>query len=253
MLDNGPEAATTFLSVAAGATAAPLNPAYRADEYEFYLSDLRAKLLIVAHGQGLAVRRRRDEARRSDRAARREPGEEARERSRSSSAMTASASPAASGDFAEPDDIALVLHTSGTTSRPKIVPLTQRNVCASARNVRQTLALTPDDRNLSIMPLFHIHGLIASLLAPLSAGSEVCCSPGFNALKFFAWMAEVKPTWYTAVPTMHQTILARAPRTPTSWPRAGCGSSGRRRRRFRRRSSRSSSACSGRRWSRRTA
>jgi acyl-CoA synthetase (AMP-forming)/AMP-acid ligase II len=60
------------------------------------------------------------------------------------------------------------------------------------------------------MPLFHIHGLIASLLAPLSAGSEVCCTPGFNALKFFGWMAEVKPTWYTAVPTMHQAILARA-------------------------------------------
>jgi acyl-CoA synthetase (AMP-forming)/AMP-acid ligase II len=115
-------------------------------------------------------------------------------------------------DFASPDDIALVLHTSGTTSRPKIVPLSQRNVCASARNVRQTLGLTPDDRNLSIMPLFHIHGLIASLLAPLSAGSEVCCSTGFNALKFFGWMGEVKPTWYTAVPTMHQAILARAPK-----------------------------------------
>ena len=211
VLDNGPEAATTFLSVAAGATAAPLNPAYRADEYEFYLSDLRAKLLIVAQRKaspsvdiaaklGVPVARL---------VARPEHG-----------AGTfsldfddrGSASPSSSGDFASADDVALVLHTSGTTSRPKIVPLTHRNVCASARNVRQTLALTPDDRNLSIMPLFHIHGLIASLLAPLSAGSEVCCSPGFNALKFFGWMAEVKPTWYTAVPTMHQAILARAPK-----------------------------------------
>ena len=61
------------------------------------------------------------------------------------------------------------------------------------------------------MPLFHIHGLIAGVLAPLSAGSQVFCSPGFNALKFFAWMDEARPTWYTAVPTMHQAIAARAP------------------------------------------
>jgi acyl-CoA synthetase (AMP-forming)/AMP-acid ligase II len=111
---------------------------------------------------------------------------------------------------AQPDDIALVLHTSGTTSRPKIVPLAQRNVCASARNIRGTLALTRADRLLNIMPLFHIHGLIAGTLAPLSAGGEVCYTTGFNALKFFGWMEQVRPTWYTGVPTMHQAILARA-------------------------------------------
>ena len=208
VLDNGPEAATTFLCTAIGATAAPLNPAYRADEYEFYLSDLRAKLLIVAAGKdspavdvaaklGVPIARL------------------VAQPDKGAGTFTldfgsAPATPVPNAGFAEPDDIALVLHTSGTTSRPKIVPLTQRNVCASARNVRETLSLTPDDRNLSIMPLFHIHGLIASLLAPLSAGSEVCCSPGFNALKFFSWMAEVKPSWYTAVPTMHQAILSRA-------------------------------------------
>ena len=208
VLDNGPEAATTFLSVAAGATAAPLNPAYRADEYEFYLSDLRAKLLIVAQGKDtpsvavatkLGVPIARLVA--------------APDRGAGTFTLDFGDTPAGTAGtagLASPDDIALVLHTSGTTSRPKIVPLSHRNVCASARNVRDTLALTRDDRNLSIMPLFHIHGLIASLLAPLSAGSEVCCTPGFNALKFFGWMAEVKPTWYTAVPTMHQAILARA-------------------------------------------
>jgi acyl-CoA synthetase (AMP-forming)/AMP-acid ligase II len=111
---------------------------------------------------------------------------------------------------AAPEDTALVLHTSGTTSRPKIVPLSQRNVCASAQNVSRTVAFSAADRGLNIMPLFHIHGLIAGILAPLSAGGEVCCSTGFNALKFFSWMAEVRPTWYTAVPTMHQTILSRA-------------------------------------------
>jgi acyl-CoA synthetase (AMP-forming)/AMP-acid ligase II len=208
VLDNGPEAATTFLSVATGATAAPLNPAYRADEYEFYLSDLRAKLLIVAVGKdspSVAVA-----AKLGVPVARLVAAPERGAGTFTLDFGDTPASAASTAGLASPDDIALVLHTSGTTSRPKIVPLSQRNVCASARNVRTTLGLTPDDRNLSIMPLFHIHGLIASLLAPLSAGSEVCCTPGFNALKFFGWMAEVKPTWYTAVPTMHQAILSRA-------------------------------------------
>jgi acyl-CoA synthetase (AMP-forming)/AMP-acid ligase II len=114
------------------------------------------------------------------------------------------------GRWAEADDIALILHTSGTTSRPKIVPLAQRNICASAGNILRTLGFTPADRGLNIMPLFHIHGLMAGLLAPLLAGSAVFCTPGFNALRFFAWMQEARPTWYTAVPTMHQAILTRA-------------------------------------------
>ena len=115
-----------------------------------------------------------------------------------------------SGGYAQAADVALLLHTSGTTSRPKLVPLTQRNIVASARSIRATLNLVAEDRGLNIMPLFHIHGLMAGLLAPLAAGSQVFCTPGFNALKFFGWMNESRPTWYTAVPTMHQTILARA-------------------------------------------
>jgi acyl-CoA synthetase (AMP-forming)/AMP-acid ligase II len=82
----------------------------------------------------------------------------------------------------------------------------------SAGNIVRTLALTASDVNLNIMPLFHIHGLMAGLLAPLLAGGTVFATPGFNALKFFAWVERAKPTWYTAVPTMHQAILARAER-----------------------------------------
>jgi oxalate---CoA ligase len=111
---------------------------------------------------------------------------------------------------AEPGDISMVLHTSGTTSRPKIVPLSQANLAASAQHIAHTLAFAPADRGLNIMPLFHIHGLIAGVLTPLAAGSFVFCTPGFNALKFFAWMDECAPSWYTAVPTMHQAILGRA-------------------------------------------
>jgi len=113
---------------------------------------------------------------------------------------------------AERSDVALVLHTSGTTSRPKIVPLTQENVCASAMHIAASLALTPADRCLNIMPLFHIHGLVAAVLSSLAAGASVACTPGFNALQFFALLGELSPTWYTAVPTMHQAIAGRAAR-----------------------------------------
>jgi acyl-CoA synthetase (AMP-forming)/AMP-acid ligase II len=92
------------------------------------------------------------------------------------------------------------------------VPLTQRNLAVSAANVSASLALTESDRCLNVMPLFHIHGLVAGLLAPLSAGGAVACTPGFDAFKFYEWMDELRPTWYTAVPTMHHLILSRASR-----------------------------------------
>jgi acyl-CoA synthetase (AMP-forming)/AMP-acid ligase II len=213
VLDNGPEMAAAFLSIAAGATAAPLNPSYRADEFEFYLNDLGAKLLITALDQetpalGVAQRLGIPVARLVGK-----PDRGAGSFTLEFSATHRASAPAVDGP-ATPEDIALVLHTSGTTSRPKIVPLSNRNVCTSAENVRQSLALSPDDLGLCVMPLFHIHGLIAALLAPLSAGGAVCCSPGFNALKFFSWLSEVRPTWYTAVPTMHQAILSRASKNP---------------------------------------
>ena len=195
--------------MASGATSAPLNPAYRADEFEFYLSDLGAKALVVDAGStspAIGVARKLG-VRIVELHPHPERGAGSFELRDTSGA--AAASPA-QGGFAQPDDVALVLHTSGTTSRPKIVPLSQRNVCASARNIREFLRLSSTDRGLNIMPLFHIHGLIAGVLAPLSAGGQVCCTPGFNALKFFGWMEEARPTWYTAVPTMHQAILSRA-------------------------------------------
>ena len=206
VLPNCPEMATAFVAVASACTAAPLNMAYRADEFEFYLSDLKAKALIVAAGSdtpaiamaaklGVAV---------IYLTALPEHGAGNFELASSLAGLAISPGPA------QADDVALILHTSGTTSRPKIVPLSHRNVCASARNISATLRLTAADRELHVMPLFHIHGLIAGVLAPMAVGSQIFCTPGFNALKFFSWMKECKPTWYTAVPTMHQTILARA-------------------------------------------
>jgi acyl-CoA synthetase (AMP-forming)/AMP-acid ligase II len=210
VLPNGPTMAAAFIAVATSATTAPLNPTYRAEELDFYLSDLGAKALIVADDDnGPAV----EVARRHGCSILRCISESAAPAGEFRLVAEGGAMPApALAGPAEPDDVALVLHTSGTTSRPKIVPLLQRNLVASARHIGETLRLTPEDRCLNIMPLFHIHGLIAAVLTSLAAGASVACSPGFNALRFFAWLEEVRPTWYTAVPTMHQAILTRAER-----------------------------------------
>jgi oxalate---CoA ligase len=205
VLPNGPEAAVTFLAVAARATSAPLNPAYRANEYDFYLSDLRPKAVVVQSGSDSPAG--------------------AVARTHGIPLLTLAPGSAAAGTFtltgseepcpahagvAPPEDVALVLHTSGTTSHPKIVPLTHANICASAHNIRAALTLAGNDRCLNMMPLFHIHGLIGAVLSSLVAGASVVCTPGFYAPQFFAWLEGFRPTWYTAVPSMHQAILARA-------------------------------------------
>ncbi|MCJ7706422.1 MAG: AMP-binding protein, partial [Anaerolineales bacterium] len=175
VLPNGPEVAVAFLAAASCAACAPLNPEYRAPELEFFLTDLAAKALILPAGLESA----------------------AREVARSLSIPTIElllTETAGAGTFtlrgepvqaeagailAGPGDVALILHTSGTTSRPKMVPLTHANLCASAENVRASLGLTQADRCLNVMPLFHIHGLVAAVLASLAAGASVVCAPGF--------------------------------------------------------------------------
>ena len=209
VLANGPEAASSFLTVACYAVTAPLNPAYKSEEFAFYLSDLQAKALIVQQGAETLAR-----------AVAAEQGIPVIELVPDAAAAGAfillpppgligTASP---GGLADPDDIALVLHTSGTTARPKIVPLSHANLAASARHIGQTLRLTPDDICLNIMPLFHIHGLIAAVLSSVAAGASVVCTPGLNGFRFFTWLREIRPSWYTAVPTMHQALLDLAPR-----------------------------------------
>ena len=209
VLPNGPEMATAFVTIAQAATTALLNPAYRQDEYEFYLEDLGAKAIVLAEGydgpalaaanaKGLAVLR-------AHIAANTPAGQ---------FTLTADVPGGLSAQTGVPlaDDVALILHTSGTTSRPKIVPLLQSNIAASAGHISDSLALGPDDRCMNVMPLFHIHGLLAAVCASLSAGASIWCAPGFDALRFFGWMKNAQPTWYTAVPTMHQAILSRAGR-----------------------------------------
>jgi acyl-CoA synthetase (AMP-forming)/AMP-acid ligase II len=212
VLPNGPEMATAFVTIAQTAATAPLNPAYRRDEFAFYLSDLGARAIVLPEGyEGPAL-----EAARAGGLGVLRLGVDPSWAAGRFVLRAEGAMPARSGvaDTAAPGpgDIALILHTSGTTSRPKIVPLLHSNVAASAVNIARALALAPSDRCLNVMPLFHIHGLVAAVSATLASGGSVWCAPGFDALKFFGWMETARPTWYTAVPTMHQAILGRAGR-----------------------------------------
>lgn len=212
VLPNGPVMAAAFLAVASYATSAPLNPGYRLDEFEFYLADLQARAIVLpadsdspareaAAKLGVAVL----DLVASEEAAGLFHLDGSIERLREAPAPPAGAPAGAPAG----EDIALILHTSGTTARPKMTPLSQRNLTLSAQNVARSLQLSPSDRCLNVMPLFHIHGLVAALLASLSAGASVACTPGFEAERFFGWLALWQPTWYTAVPTMHQAILAQ--------------------------------------------
>jgi acyl-CoA synthetase (AMP-forming)/AMP-acid ligase II len=204
--------ATAFVSISAGATTAPLNPAYREKEFEFYLCDLQSKALVVEKGSNSPAIDAANAL-----------GIPVLELIAAEDGPVGRFEIAPVGGFrykdktqsnglASSDDIALVLHTSGTTSRPKIVPLTHRNICVSADHICETLSLTARDCCLNVMPLFHIHGLVAAILSSLRSGASVFCSPGFSGLRFFSWLKEADPTWYTAVPTMHQIILSLARR-----------------------------------------
>ncbi len=204
--ENGPEAATAFLSIASAAVAAPLNPAYRARELAFYLEDIGARGVIVSETLDTPVR--------EVAAARGIQVIELRvDPFNPAGIFTLDGVESGTPLETKPDpgEVALVLHTSGTTSRPKLVPLTHRQLSVSAQNVVLSLRLVPSDRCLNVMPLFHVHGLVTALLASLHAGASVVCSPGFHQLRFFDWLDELKPTWYTAVPTMHAAVLSRAP------------------------------------------
>jgi acyl-CoA synthetase (AMP-forming)/AMP-acid ligase II len=202
-MGNGPEMVIAFLAAATAATAAPLNPKYRADEFAFSYEDTRAKALMVIPGT-------QDEAR-----AAMLPGMqliEAQAQPDGTLAFSIAEKNAILAPFATPDDVAMILHTSGTTSRPKRVPIRQRNLATSATNIIETYQLGPEDRALCVMPLFHIHGIVASMLSTLASGGTLICPPGFDALRFWGWVEQYKPTWYSAVPTMHQMLLARAER-----------------------------------------
>ncbi|EXJ77753.1 hypothetical protein A1O3_09982 [Capronia epimyces CBS 606.96] len=207
-LSNSYEFIVSFLATSwQRGIAAPLNPAYKQDEFEFYIEDLSSAVVLVPHGSydkdGPAVR-----AARKYNAAIAEcylDGSklvlDVKEQGKLAQRQTQSVA------HAQPEDVALVLHTSGTTGRPKAVPLTHRNLTRTMLNIQNTYELTPKDRTMLVMPLFHVHGLLAGFLAPLKAGGSVIVPPSFSARSFWDDFVTHKANWYTAVPTIHQILL----------------------------------------------
>ena len=204
VMPNGPEMATAFLTVASYMSAAPLNPSYKESEYEFYLKDLKPALVIVTENSENPVIRAAERLS--------IPVVEAKVMEGSPAGVFELFENEENPSPSTVDMEALVLHTSGTTSRPKVVPLLQRNIAASVQNIASSIELISADHCLNIMPLFHIHGLIAVLTTSVSKGASVCCLPVFSALSFLDIAAEEKISWFSGVPTMHQALLLRAKR-----------------------------------------
>ena len=200
-LPNGLPAIVSFLAATIAGTAAPLNPAYRYDEFCFFLEDAGARILICSPGGD-------EEARRA--AADRRIPVLSVEIDAHGRVHVLEAPTGASPTMPLLDDVALILHTSGSTGMPKRVPLQHANLLLSARNIAQTYMLSPEDASLCVMPLFHVHGLVASALATLLSGGTLVLSKRFDALAFWRFVREYRVSWYSGVPAMHQLLLARA-------------------------------------------
>jgi acyl-CoA synthetase (AMP-forming)/AMP-acid ligase II len=198
-LPNGLPAIVSFLAASVAGTAAPLNPGYRRDEVSFYLDDTMAKVLLLPPDGA-------DEARQA--ASGKIPILSVQMAPDGTVSLSVPPSSVSALPPA-PDDVALVLHTSGSTGRPKRVPLEHRNLAASVQNIAATYGLGPDDVALTVMPLFHVHGLVASVLSTLFTGGTVVAPARFNPLSFWRTVRDYGATWYSAVPTMHQLLLAR--------------------------------------------
>lgn len=217
LLPNGPHMAAAFLGVSAFACCVPLDPAQPVAELEVLLNETGAAALLMDSGDqdassvsaiaekldlpvvNLAISAGIPELKLAD------PGAE----------------PAMPDDVGSEDDPALLLHTSGTTARPKPIVLSHRNLLCSAQQIASSLALSPSDRCINVMPLFHIHGLAGALLASLHSGGSVVCTTGFHPVHFARLLRETGPTWYTAVPTIHRQVLALVEQEPDLASNAG--------------------------------
>jgi oxalate---CoA ligase len=201
VLPNGPEVVELLLAVAAvGATAAPLNPGYTSAEYRFYLDDLDPGLVLIQAGRGADARAAASQRTIVD-VASQPPGPPL---------LSVAGRPATGAAPFTPgsaEDVALLLHTSGTTRRPKQVPLRQRNVMASVRAIAAHYALTRQDISYCAMPLFHVHGLIASTLAQLGVGGSVVTPRRLTQRRYWRQVTELGVTWVSASPTIHAELI----------------------------------------------
>ncbi|KAG8390317.1 hypothetical protein BUALT_Bualt01G0071000 [Buddleja alternifolia] len=190
------------------ATAAPLNAAYTCEEFEFYLLDSESKLLLTS--------KEGNEPAQAAASKLKIPHLSATLPAADSEIVLSPTQPESANDSLskltnDPSDVALFLHTSGTTSQPKGVPLTQQNLYSSVHNIKSVYKITESDSTVIVLPLFHVHGLLAGLLSSLGAGASVVLPAAgrFSASSFWSDMNKCNATWYTAVPTIHQIILDR--------------------------------------------
>ncbi|MGA7809779.1 condensation domain-containing protein, partial [Bradyrhizobium sp.] len=216
VLPGGPEAAVAVVAVAAGAVCVPLHPGFSAQEWRGTFEDLRVAALLtcsdvdsaarsVAYGLAIPVIDLSPNPTQG-------PG--------AFSLVCSTARGANNDELATGADDAFILLTSGTASRPKLVPLLHSSICLSAHNAGAAVAIEAQDRLLCVLPLFHAHGLISGLLTALAAGSSVICAPKFDAAAFFGWLKQHQPTWYTAVPPIHRALIAEARRRKRAYRRS---------------------------------
>jgi acyl-CoA synthetase (AMP-forming)/AMP-acid ligase II len=204
VLVNNLEFMVLFLAVArAGAIVAPLNSAYTVDEFKFFMEDADSQLAIIPPGAHLG----RDAAN--------QLGIPVLDVSLDGESVVLSnngVTATKSSDAQPPSegDVALFLHTSGTTSRPKGVPLTHANLVKSISNIKNHYELTPEDTSVIVMPLFHVHGLMGASLSTLNSGGSLVIPERFSASSFWELQKNYSATWYSAVPTIHQILLMRA-------------------------------------------
>jgi acyl-CoA synthetase (AMP-forming)/AMP-acid ligase II len=205
-LPNGPEFIELLLAITAvGAAAAPLNPAYTLDEFTFYLDDIKPAALLLPAAQIAPARAAAAAAEVSPRVV------DVGTRGDGPPALDIDGRNATASAYepGEPDDVAMILHTSGTTSRPKQVPLLQRNLSASARTIATHYRLGTDDVSFCAMPLFHVHGLVASVLASLGAGGCVVVPRRLHPRLYWQQARQHGVTWMSAGPTLHQMLLEK--------------------------------------------
>ncbi|HEV2756773.1 MAG TPA: AMP-binding protein, partial [Actinomycetota bacterium] len=206
---NGLPLATALLGVMSFAEAAPLDPASSEEEVDRWLDLLRPSVVLLSSGM------QRIEKIALGRGVKAVFLEEVAAASRDRPSPSA---PAPLGDpdaYPHPDNVALVLTTSGTTGDPKLVPLTHQNLLVAAYQVAATLELDGSDRCLNVMPLIHTHGLVAGLLAPLVSGGSAICTPTSDPYLMRLCLDRQAPTWYTAVPTVHKNLLQHLHASPT--------------------------------------
>ena len=206
VMPAGPELIAAFLAVTATGACAPLDPSLTESECHFYMSRLGARTLLVPDdvpgaasrvAQSLGMRVLTIHA----------PADQPAGVFELRGPSEAASAPGRT------TDAALLLFTSATTDSPKLVPLTWSNLEALTIHDSRALQLGASDRLLSLMPLFHLHGL-ATVLTQLSCGGSVICTSGFNPASFPVWLTELRPTWLTSNPPLNRAVLAVAREHP---------------------------------------